>query len=258
MSIDSLKTLLEDFDPASFLPDLNTVFGKIEFILRILVVAGPAVMLLMGLVYFFLSPKEANHNFGYRTWFGMGSVEAWNFTQKLAGLVLGGIGLILTVVMLLIVNRYRLMDIETMLWSAVRCLLWEAGIALVALFGINLTVTILYDWKGYRRGQKPEEPEEEVETAPAREDTIVLSEDTLQIPDTDRSDEEPFAEQIFSQEEQPEDNYEKARFYGEEIPEEPADELRLPPEELFEEIPEELPTSAEELPEMLPQDPTPN
>ena len=35
MSIDSLKSLLSDFDPASFLPKLDTLLGKIELILRI-------------------------------------------------------------------------------------------------------------------------------------------------------------------------------------------------------------------------------
>lgn len=229
MSIESLKTLLEDFDPAAFLPDLTSVFGKIELILRFLVVTGPVVMLVMGLVYFFLSPKEANHTFGYRTWFGMGSVEAWNFTQKLAGLVWGGLGLILTVIMLLIVNRYRLMDMESMLWSAVRCLLWEAGLALVALLGVNITVTVLFDWNGYRRGQKPEETQEEPETAPAEDTEKEFFEETLQIPDSELLDEVQLPkEETFPEEELPE-----LELSAEDLP-----ELETGEEELPAEIPE--------------------
>lgn len=229
MSIESLKTLLEDFDPAAFLPDLTSVFGKIELILRFLVVTGPLVMLVMGLVYFFLSPKEANHTFGYRTWFGMGSVEAWNFTQKLAGLVWGGLGLILTVIMLLIVNRYRLMDMESMLWSAVRCLLWEAGLALVALLGVNITVTVLFDWNGYRRGQKPEETQEEPETAPAEDTEKEFFEETLQIPDSELLDEVQLPkEETFPEEELPE-----LELSAEDLP-----ELETGEEELPAEIPE--------------------
>ena len=229
MSIESLKTLLEDFDPAAFLPDLTSMFGKIELILRFLVVTGPVVMLVMGLVYFFLSPKEANHTFGYRTWFGMGSVEAWNFTQKLAGLVWGGLGLILTVIMLLIVNRYRLMDMESMLWSAVRCLLWEAGLALVALLGVNITVTVLFDWNGYRRGQKPEETQEEPETAPAEDTEKEFFEETLQIPDSELLDEVQLPkEETFPEEELPE-----LELSAEDLP-----ELETGEEELPAEIPE--------------------
>ena len=229
MSIESLKSLLEDFDPAAFLPDLTSLFGKIELILRFLVVTGPVVMLVMGLVYFFLSPKEANHTFGYRTWFGMGSVEAWNFTQKLAGLVWGGLGLILTVIMLLIVNRYRLMDMESMLWSAVRCLLWEAGLALVALLGVNITVTVLFDWNGYRRGQKPEETQEEPETAPAEDTEKEFFEETLQIPDSELLDEVQLPkEETFPEEELPE-----LELSAEDLP-----ELETGEEELPAEIPE--------------------
>ena len=229
MSIESLKTLLEDFDPAAFLPDLTSLFGKIELILRFLVVTGPVVMLVMGLVYFFLSPKEANHTFGYRTWFGMGSVEAWNFTQKLAGLVWGGLGLILTVIMLLIVNRYRLMDMESMLWSAVRCLLWEAGLALAALLGVNITVTVLFDWNGYRRGQKPEETQEEPETAPAEDTEKEFFEETLQIPDSELLDEVQLPkEETFPEEELPE-----LELSAEDLP-----ELETGEEELPAEIPE--------------------
>ena len=187
------------------------------------------VMLVMGLVYFFLSPKEANHTFGYRTWFGMGSVEAWNFTQKLAGLVWGGLGLILTVIMLLIVNRYRLMDMESMLWSAVRCLLWEAGLALVALLGVNITVTVLFDWNGYRRGQKPEETQEEPETAPAEDTEKEFFEETLQIPDSELLDEVQLPkEETFPEEELPE-----LELSAEDLP-----ELETGEEELPAEIPE--------------------
>lgn len=170
MSIDSLKSLLEDFNPASFLPELDTLLGKIEMILRIVVTIGPVVMLVMGLIYLFLSPKEANYTFGYRCYFGMGSVEAWQFTQKLAGIVWGGLGLILTIIMLLIVNRYRLMDAEAMLWSAIRCIAWEAGLAAASALGINIAVMCLFDRKGDRRshGAAVEEPEE----SPTEEETI--------------------------------------------------------------------------------------
>ena len=54
---------------------------------------GPVVMLALGLAYLFLAPKEANYYFGYRTYFGMGSVHSWRFTQRLSGIVLSLLGL---------------------------------------------------------------------------------------------------------------------------------------------------------------------
>lgn len=151
MSIDSLKSLLSDFDPASFFPKLDTLLGKIELILRIAVMIGPLVLLVLGLLYLFASPKEANHHFGYRCYFGMGSVEAWAFSQKLAGIVWSALGLVLTIIMALIVNRYRTMEAEAMLWSAVKCILWELGLTAVSTIGINATVMWFFDRNGNRR-----------------------------------------------------------------------------------------------------------
>lgn len=174
MSIDSLKALLDDFNPALFLPELDTLLGKIETFLRIAVMIGPVVMLVLGLMYLFLAPKEANHSFGYRCYFGMGSVEAWQFTQKLAGLVWGGLGLILVIIMALIVNRYRVMDAEAMVWSAVRCILWEAGLTIASVLGINITVMYFFDRNGDRRSRsetaKVPSPEKKSEEETSSED----------------------------------------------------------------------------------------
>ena len=82
MSIESIKEIMDAFDPAAILPDLTTLFGKLELVCRIAVLVGPIALLIMGLAYLFLSPKEANHYCGYRCYFGMGSVQAWRFTQQ--------------------------------------------------------------------------------------------------------------------------------------------------------------------------------
>ncbi len=59
---------------------------------------GPVLLLIFGAFYLYLSPREANQKAGYRTFFGMGSVKAWNCTQKLAGMVWGGTGVLLLLV----------------------------------------------------------------------------------------------------------------------------------------------------------------
>ena len=85
--IDTLKSLLTDFDPAAIFPDLSKLFGVMELILRICVLAGPLCLLGFGLWYLLAPAKEANHHVGYRFYWGMSSVEVWQFTQRLAGLV---------------------------------------------------------------------------------------------------------------------------------------------------------------------------
>ena len=153
-SIDSIKELMDGFDPAALLPELDTVFGKIELVCRVAVMIGPVLLLLLGLTYLFLAPKEANHYLGYRCYFGMGSVQAWRFTQKFSGIVLGVLGLVLTAVMVFMMMSFRGMAVEAMVWRAVRCLIWEAALALLANLAINGTVFFLFDSNGDFRSKK--------------------------------------------------------------------------------------------------------
>ena len=77
LDIESIKAVLDGFDPATLLPDLSKVFDTLAPVCRFAVLIGPVVLLLLGLSYLILSPKEANHYLGYRCYFGMGSEYAW-------------------------------------------------------------------------------------------------------------------------------------------------------------------------------------
>ena len=151
MNVEDIKQLMDGFDPAALLPDLTTVAGKMELICRIAVLLGPILLLTLGLIYFFLAPKEANHRFGFRCYYGMGSVEAWQFTQRLSGIVLGGLGLILSGIMLLISRGFPDMDAMDMVWTSLRCLLWQGGLILIANIAIWVVTAIRFDGKGRLR-----------------------------------------------------------------------------------------------------------
>ena len=150
-SFEDIKVLMDNFDPAALLPDLTTVVGKVEFITRIAVLVGPIVLLVLGILYFFAAPKEANYRFGYRCYFGMGSEEAWRFTQRFAGLVWSVLGLVLTVVMLIITGSFPGNPIMDIIGKGVKCLLWEGGVILASVLVINVTAMLCYDRKGLRR-----------------------------------------------------------------------------------------------------------
>lgn len=152
--IETLKKLVNEFDLANFIPEVDSILGWVETLVRIFVMAAPICILAFGLFFLFLPPKEANHSAGYRTYFGMGSVDAWRFTQFLAGVVWSGVGLILTVVMLIVVNGYRSMEMMDMVNSAVVCVLWEIGSIVVSCLGINITAAVVFDRKGNRRAKK--------------------------------------------------------------------------------------------------------
>jgi uncharacterized membrane protein len=148
---------MDNFDPASLLPDLSSMAGIVATPTRTAVLVGPIVLLVMGILYFFVSPKEANYHFGYRCYFGMGSEEAWRFTQRFAGITWAALGLILTIVMLIISGSYGKKDIAEVIGSGLTCLIWEIGLAAVSSLVINLTAMIRYDRKGLRRNDLKED-----------------------------------------------------------------------------------------------------
>ena len=154
IDIESIKELMDGFDPAALLPDLSGLFGSLETVCRWAVMIGPVLLLVLGLMYLFLSPKEANYYFGYRTYFGMGSVHAWRFTQRLAGVILGGLGLILTVVMLIISTGFGKLEVMDMVWRAVSCLVWEAVLALLANITVAAAAAVTFDRNGEFRKKK--------------------------------------------------------------------------------------------------------
>ena len=156
LDIDSIKSLMDGFDPAALLPDLSELFGSLATLCRFAVMIGPVVMLVLGLAYLFLSPREANYYFGYRCYFGMGSVQAWRFTQRMAGILFGGVGLILTIVMYVMSGSFSEMEITDMVWKAAGCLAWQAVIALVLTFLVNFLAFFFFDAKGGPRRRKKE------------------------------------------------------------------------------------------------------
>ena len=150
-SFEDIKGLMDNFDPASLLPDLSSMAGIVATITRLAVIVGPLVLLVLGLLYFFAAPKEANYRFGYRCYFGMGSEEAWRFTQRLAGILWAALGLVLTILMLIISGGYGSKDISQVISSGFRCLIWELVLTGLSVLAINLLTMLRYDRKGLRR-----------------------------------------------------------------------------------------------------------
>jgi len=140
-----------EFDLAAMVPDMAYVLEKVRLAVTIAVLLGPIFLLILGLIYFFIPPKEANHKFGFRTYFGMGSIEAWQFTQKTAGIAYGGLGLVLLIIMLVVISGFNAKDHFEMVTSAMTCLLWQAGLALAARLATAVLAAVFFDKDGNRR-----------------------------------------------------------------------------------------------------------
>ena len=155
MDLESIKEMMDAFDPAALLPELDSVFSLVATVCKVAILAGPIVLLVLGLAYLFLSPKEANYYFGYRCYYGMGSVQAWRFTQRLAGIVLGGLGLVLTGVALVASVGFGSMDAEALVWRAAGCMILAAVATIAGIVFINVTAAMKFDKKGeFRKKEK--------------------------------------------------------------------------------------------------------
>lgn len=152
--MEKLTALFDKLELSKLVPQMDKLLHTLRVVVTLAILIGPVVLMVMGLRYLFLPPAEANRRAGFRTYFGMGSVEAWHLTQKIAGIALSVSGLILGIIMLVISRRYSGMDLMAISVSAIECLLWQAGVALTLYFGISVTAAVLFDAKGNRRQKK--------------------------------------------------------------------------------------------------------
>lgn len=146
-------TGLFDMNFAALVPEMNALLGFVRVILSLLMLAGPLSMLILGVMYLFFAPPEANYKFGFRTFNGMGSVEAWRFTQRIGGIAYAGLGLILLIVMLVITIGFGSKDIYQITTIAIKALLWQAGLALLARLVVGILAAVFFTANGDRRRQ---------------------------------------------------------------------------------------------------------
>ena len=155
MNIEDLKSIMDAFDPASLLPELGSVLNVLVYAVRIATLAGPAVVLALGLLFLIFAPKEANYYFGYRCAFGMGSVEAWQFTQRLAGIVWSALGLVLTVAMVILTKDFAQLEAYDVVWTGAKYILWEVGLVVLSCLFVNTMVMTQFTYDGeYRRDRR--------------------------------------------------------------------------------------------------------
>ena len=151
LDIASIKDAMDAFDPAALLPNLSEIFGSLATVCRWAVMIGPLVLLVLGLAYLLLSPKEANYYFGYRCYYGMGSVQAWRFTQRVSGIIMTVTGLILTIIAYSAVKKFADMDLMEMGKKAFSLIKGQVICAFVIYVFMFLLTAVLFDRKGYPR-----------------------------------------------------------------------------------------------------------
>ena len=149
--MNKITGFLDGLDLSKLVPELAELLGKVKSVAGWAVFLCPMLVLTLGVIYFFKPPKEANHGFGFRTYFGMGSIQAWRYTQRFAGLVYMGVGSILTIVMGIICLTFGGKDAALVLDRAVKCLIWEIVLIFAAWLTVVIHIALRYDKDGNRR-----------------------------------------------------------------------------------------------------------
>ena len=152
--MEKLTEIFEKLDLTKLVPPMDTLLDKLLWIAKVAVLAGPIVMLVFGLWYLLLPPKEANYGAGFRTWFGMGSVEAWRMTQRIGGTVWSACGLVLAVVMWFVSRGFAGGDPMVVAEKAVTCLVWQVAVAFISYIAVWIVMMFLFDNRGCRRGRR--------------------------------------------------------------------------------------------------------
>lgn len=128
----------------AIIPKLDVLLSDMRLWMGIAMICGPILLLLLGLFYLFLSPADVSNRIGYRTFFGMGSVTAWRATQKLAGMVYGGAGAVLTVVAVVGCVLMNLQSPTDAMTPALIVMIIEAAVALLSYLAVEAMVLVRY------------------------------------------------------------------------------------------------------------------
>ena len=149
--MDKILSFLKSFDIDKIMPPIDQFLGSLKFWMVVLTLVGPLLMLALGLMYYYKPPKEANYSWGFRTYVTMGSVEVWQYTQKLAGrtwIFLGGAMAAVSLVLGVILCFF---NAEAVVVYALLIVAVELVLVVGSWIGINLVVLKSFDKDGNRR-----------------------------------------------------------------------------------------------------------
>ena len=150
--ITELLDKLKDLE--KLIPKMDKLVEIAHWLISISVRIGPLCLLFLGVIYLLIPPKEANRRFGYRTYFGMGSIEAWLFTQRAAGIIMTLSGLILHRIAKSASKKFVGMATMAMAEKAFEIIRTQIIWILVIYAFMFLLTAVLFNRKGLSRFRK--------------------------------------------------------------------------------------------------------
>lgn len=145
-----LSSLLE-MDLSGILPEMGSFVGWTKAFVAFAMLIGPLIMVICGLLYLKKPEPRATYKRGYRTRYGMGSTEAWRYTQRLAGFVWTAVGGGLLAISLIVMLIALLRSPMVLVVAAAILMLIQLPLVSAVTVYIFVTVRKNYDKDGNRR-----------------------------------------------------------------------------------------------------------
>ena len=154
--MEKITEILDKLDLAKFVPELDKLLELALKATRFAVRVGPMCILLLGIIYLFLHPNEANHKAGYRTFFGMGSLHAWRFTQRVSGFIMILVGLFLNGSAKKAAEGFSIQNSDEMISQAIDLIKVQLLWAVIIIVFMALLTTVMFNVKGKCRFKRLE------------------------------------------------------------------------------------------------------
>ncbi len=151
MNILSISGFFETLDPTQLLPPAGTLLTLSVILIIISLLVGPVLMLLAGLKYLKTPSPLPNFKTGFRTYFGMGSKQAWDYTQRLAGLIWTILGGVMCLAMVIICLIFIGKNPALIAYIALISMIVQASLAVISWATVTIIVTVNYDKQGQLR-----------------------------------------------------------------------------------------------------------
>jgi len=153
-----LISKLFNLDFSGLVPELPKFLMLIRTLLAFAMLAGPVALMIIGALCLYKPQPEANLRKGYRTYYGMGSTEAWQFSQKIGGLAYGALGAGLTLIMLIVILCFIGKTLLTVSIMAMICLIVQLLLIAAAKITVYYLCKKYFDKDGNRRQVIPKKP----------------------------------------------------------------------------------------------------
>lgn len=134
--MDQLLSFLKEFDIANLLPEAEVFLDQFRLNMALITLLGPVLLIGLGAWYFFCPREQVGDPLGFRGLIPIREQSAWLYSQRLAGIGYGLVGIATTVVFGILCLFFGAMAPMTVATCAFVCVIIELLLTLTVWLGV--------------------------------------------------------------------------------------------------------------------------